>query len=82
MTVHFAESLKRRFRALAAWRRPSLLMLADSAPLDLRIVGRTLLHAAAVGVAAGLAGAAFFAGLEYFTRAVLEELAGYIPRRR
>jgi chloride channel protein, CIC family len=81
MTEHFANSLKRRFRALAAWRRPSFLMLADSAPLDLRIVGRTLLHAAAVGVAAGLAGAAFFAGLEYFTRAVLEELAGYIPLR-
>jgi CIC family chloride channel protein len=56
-------------------------MLAESAPLDLRIVGRTLLHAAAVGVAAGLAGAAFFAGLEYFTRGVLEELAGYIPLR-
>jgi CIC family chloride channel protein len=81
MAVHFADSLKSRFRALAAWRRPSFLMLADSAPLDLHIVGRTLLHAAAVGVAAGLAGAAFFAGLEYFTRAVLEELAGYIPMR-
>ena len=79
--MQFRESLKRRLRALASWRRPSLLMLADSAPLDLRIVGRTLLHAAAVGVVAGLAGAAFFAGLEYFTRAMLEELAGYIPLR-
>ena len=81
MTVPFADSLRRRFRVLAAWRRPSFLALTESAPLDLRIVGRTLLHAAAVGVAAGLAGAAFFAGLEYFTRALLEELCGYIPLR-
>ena len=81
MPLPIADSLKRRLRALASWRRPSFLTLADSAPLDLRIVGRTLLHAAAVGVAAGLAGAAFFAGLEYFSRAVLEELAGYIPLR-
>ncbi|HET7541459.1 MAG TPA: chloride channel protein [Polyangiaceae bacterium] len=84
MSTQIADSLKRRSawrRALSAWRQPSFLMLADSAPLDLRILGRTLLHAAAVGVAAGLAGAAFFAGLEYFTRAVLEELAGYTPLR-
>jgi CIC family chloride channel protein len=73
--------VKRRLRALTAWRRPAFLMFAESAPLDLRIVGRTLLHAAAVGVAAGLAGAAFFAGLEYFTRFVLDDLAGYIPLR-
>ena len=73
--------MKRRLRALTAWRRPAFLMSAESAPLDLRIVGRTLLHAAAVGVAAGLAGAAFFAGLEYFTRFVLDDLAGYIPLR-
>jgi CIC family chloride channel protein len=73
--------MKRRLRALTAWRRPAFLMFAESAPLDLRIVGRTLLHAAAVGVAAGLAGAAFFAGLEYFTRFVLDDLAGYIPLR-
>jgi len=81
MSREIADSLKRRFQALAAWRRPSFLTLSDSAPLDLRIVGRTLLHAAVVGGVAGLAGAAFFAGLEYFTRAVLEELAGYIPLR-
>jgi CIC family chloride channel protein len=80
-TEQLAESVKRRLRALASWRRPPFLMFAESAPLDLRIVGRTLLHAAAVGVAAGLAGAAFFAGLEYFQRGVLEELAGYIPLR-
>ncbi len=81
MSMQIAAAFKQRFRAIAAWRRPSFLTLAQSAPLDLRIVGRTLLHAAAVGVVAGLAGAAFFAGLEYFTRLVLEELAGYIPLR-
>src|SRR6187549_979865 len=76
-----SEVLRLRLRALSKLPRPALETIANNAPLDLRIVGRTLLHAAAVGVAAGLAGAAFFAGLEYFTRAVLEELAGYIPLR-
>ena len=80
-TQQLAESMKRRLRALAAWRRPPFLMFAENAPLDLQIVGRTLLHAAAVGVAAGVAGAAFFAGLEYFQRAVLQGLTGYIPLR-
>ena len=56
-------------------------LLNDRAPIDLGIVGRTLLHAAAVGVAAGLVGAAFFAGLEYVQRGLLEELVGYIPLR-
>jgi CIC family chloride channel protein len=80
-TQQLAESMKRRLRALATWRRPPFLMFAESAPLDLQIVGRTLLQAAVVGVVAGLAGAAFFAGLEYFQRGLLEELAGYIPLR-
>jgi len=80
-TQQLAESMKRRLRALTSWRRPPFLMFAESAPLDLRIVGRTLLHAMAVGVVAGLAGAAFFASLEYVQRGVLEELAGYIPLR-
>ena len=51
------------------------------APLDLRIVGRVVLHSAIVGVAAGLLGAAFFACLEYSQRFLLEELAGYKPLR-
>ena len=50
-------------------------------PLDLRILGRTLLHTAAVGLAAGLLGAAFFAGLEYTQSFLLEHLAGYAPLR-
>lgn len=53
------------------------LVSADAAPLDLRIVGRTLLHAALVGVAAGIAGAIFFGGLEYVQRFLLEDLTGY-----
>jgi len=56
-------------------------LLAEAAPLDLRIVGRTLLQAALVGVAAGLAGAAFFAGLEYVQHLLLEQGAGYQPLR-
>jgi CIC family chloride channel protein len=50
-------------------------------PLDLRILGRTLLHAAVVGLSAGLIGAAFFAGLEYTQAFLLERLAGYTPLR-
>jgi len=80
-TRELADLMKRRLRALAELRRPVFGIFAESTPLDLRIVGRTLLQAAAVGVAAGLAGAAFFAGLEYFQRGLLEELAGYVPLR-
>jgi CIC family chloride channel protein len=52
-------------------------ILREATPVDLRIVGRTLLHAAAVGAAAGLIGAAFFAGLEVLQRLGLEDLGGY-----
>jgi chloride channel protein, CIC family len=54
---------------------------AMAPPLDLRILGRTLLHTAAVGLAAGLLGAAFFAGLEYTQSFLLEHVAGYTPLR-
>jgi CIC family chloride channel protein len=57
------------------------LIGALSPPLDLRILGRTLLHTAAVGLAAGLMGAAFFAALEYAQGFFLEHLAGYTPLR-
>lgn len=49
----------------------------DGAALDLRLVGKTLLHAAVVGVLAGLVGAAFFAGLEVSQRLLLEGVAGF-----
>ena len=74
--------------ALTHWRtwavRRNLVMplaLVQKAPLDLRIVGRMLLHAALVGLAAGLCGAAFFAGAEFVQFNVLEELAGYTSLR-
>jgi CIC family chloride channel protein len=50
-------------------------------PLDLRLLGRTLLHTALVGLAAGLIGAAFFAALEYTQVLLLERLGGYSPLR-
>jgi CIC family chloride channel protein len=52
-------------------------LLRDATPVDLRIVGRTLVHAALVGIVAGLMGAAFFAALEVVQRLFLEALAGY-----
>ena len=56
-------------------------ILPEAAPLDLRLIGRTLLRAALVGAAAGLVGAGFFAGLEVVQRVLLELLAGYRPLR-
>ncbi|HET7754764.1 MAG TPA: chloride channel protein [Anaeromyxobacteraceae bacterium] len=51
--------------------------LTEGAPLDLRLLGRTVLHAALVGVVAGLVGAAFFAGLELGQRLLVEDVAGF-----
>src|SRR4051794_29106135 len=71
-----------RLRAWTTRKRHLLpMMLAETAPLDLRIVGRTLLHAALVGLAAGAAGAAFFAALEGVQHLLLHDLAGYQPLR-
>jgi CIC family chloride channel protein len=71
-----------RRESRAAARSPLAAALGAMAPpLDLRILGRTLLHTAAVGLAAGLLGAAFFAGLEYTQSFLLEHLAGYTPLR-
>ncbi len=56
-------------------------MLVQAGRLQLGVVGRNLFDGVMVGVAAGLVGAALFAGFEYFQRGVLEELAGYIPLR-
>lgn len=77
----------RRLRARWSTQRPTFggslfpASLAGAAPLDLRIVGRVVFHAAVVGVAAGLMGAAFFAALEYTQHLFLERLAGYVPLR-
>jgi len=48
-------------------------------PIELQLVGRTLLHAALVGVAAGVLCSIFFAALELAQRVILDELAGYSP---
>jgi CIC family chloride channel protein len=58
-----------------------LALLAEESPLELRLLGRALLHAGAVGVVAGLVGAAFFAGLELGQRLLLGGLAGFEPLR-
>src|SRR5512144_228388 len=57
------------------------IIFSETAPLDLRIVGRMLFHAALVGIGAGLVGAAFFGSLEFVQRFLLEGLAGYVPLR-
>ena len=56
-------------------------LLEAAAPIDLRILGRTLLHAAAVGLGAGVIGAVFFVGLEVVQRLLLEDICGYVPLR-
>ena len=56
-------------------------LAANRSPLTLQLLGRTLLHAALVGVAAGLIGSLFFAGVELVQRVVLEGAAGYVPLR-
>ncbi len=72
---------RRSFLGISVRSRLLTTLLPEAAPLDLRIVGRTLLHAMLVGVAAGLIGAAFFGALEYVQYFVLERLAGYLPLR-
>jgi CIC family chloride channel protein len=73
-----AQAAAALFRRMAERNRALLPMVfAETAPLDFRYVGRTLLHAAAVGIACGLFGAAFFGALELVQRVLLEELAGY-----
>ncbi len=46
-------------------------------PLELQLVGRTLLHSVLVGAVAGLVGSLFFWALELTQQLVLERLAGY-----
>jgi CIC family chloride channel protein len=66
-----------------AYRRVARLLrkrtVAVTRPLGLQLLGRTLLHAALVGAAAGLVGSLFVAGLELVQRELLERLTGYLP---
>lgn len=57
------------------------LIVPDEPPLELQIVGRTLLHAALVGLFAGIVGSAFLWALEHVQGVMLEDLCGYIPLR-
>jgi chloride channel protein, CIC family len=52
-------------------------LFVDASPIDLRLVGRTIFHAALVGIGAGLVAVAFYACLERLDRLVLGQLAGY-----
>ena len=60
----------RPVRDVIDWFRPS-------EPLELQFAGRTLYHAAVVGLGAGIVGVAFFAALEYVQALAIEQLAGY-----
>jgi chloride channel protein, CIC family len=48
-----------------------------SAPLELQLLGRTLLHSILVGAVVGLAGSLLYRALEFTEYALLERLAGY-----
>lgn len=70
--------------ATAAVMRPVrglVALMTPERPLELQIVGRTLWHAALVGLGAGILGCLFFAGSEYLFTLAVEELAGYEPLR-
>ncbi len=71
--------------ATAAVFRPvrNLVQLLTPAeqPLELQIVGRTLFHAAMVGLCAGLLSVAFYSGAEILQNLLLEQVAGYEPLR-
>ena len=57
------------------------LLTPTDQPLELQIVGRTLFHAALVGLGAGLLSVAFYAGSELLQFLMLERVAGYEPLR-
>jgi CIC family chloride channel protein len=59
------------------WRGVFSTFLSDATPLDLRLVGRTLLHAIVVGVVAGLVSVIFVGALELVEDLLLGRLVGY-----
>jgi len=52
-------------------------VLKDAAPLDLRILGRVLLHATVVGAGAGAMACLFYYALELMTQLCVDVLTGY-----
>jgi CIC family chloride channel protein len=57
------------------------LIALQEAPLELQLLGRTLLHAALVGLGAGLIGVLFFLGLDLMQHWLLEFPTGFLPLR-
>ena len=55
------------------WRGVLAGLLSDAAPLDLRLVGRTLLHAVLVGLLAGVVAVLFVGALELHGVEVMAE---------
>ncbi len=66
---------------LRPMRNALALFVPDEPPLELQLVGRTLLHAALVGLMAGLFGSLFLFVLEHVQAFVLEDATGYAPLR-
>jgi CIC family chloride channel protein len=56
-------------------------LIGDATPLDLRLIGRTLLRAALVGALAGAVAVLFFAGLEVVESFLLGKLVGHARLR-
>lgn len=81
MTIPARENDRAQEREGNDFARLRSALLRARGPLSLRLVGRTLLHAALVGIAAGLVGSLFFFGVELVQQRVLERICGYVPLR-
>lgn len=79
MTAEAPPSVPDRFRERL--RGMFKIRSVPHSPLELQLLGRTLLHAALVGAVAGLSCSIFFAALEIAQRVFLEEATGYLPLR-
>jgi CIC family chloride channel protein len=73
--------MMRRVHRWARSRLPLVGLAGDKGPVDLRLVGQTLLRAALIGAGAGFLGAAFFWLTEHAAYWVLERGVGYRPLR-
>src|SRR5690606_22826335 len=62
-------------------RLPFVALTAREVPVDLRLVGQTLVRAALIGLVAGLFGAFFFWVTEHTQYWALERFVGYRPLR-
>ncbi|AUX33070.1 chloride channel protein [Sorangium cellulosum] len=81
MTIAVTEPFPAERAGVVRRRRPFSALLSEVAPLDLRLVGRTILHAVLVGAIAGLIAVLFFGALELVEELLLGRLAGYARLR-